>query len=156
MPAARAVCKQSRLAVREPSDNRRAQLFLEVLRKKWRQDLLHRFASALWATRVGALMLGDVLEMVEDLAALLATVLVNRYSAPPAKPPDKQNGWVTRATPGAPSLPILCSMGLHRGRGGGLPHDGRRNPSAFEHLAKEPHFLESTLKFLLGAMVESC
>jgi hypothetical protein len=49
-----------------------------------RRLVLDGLAAALWATQVGSFMLGDVFDMLENLTALRATVLVRRHGTAPS------------------------------------------------------------------------
>jgi hypothetical protein len=46
---------------------------------KWRRYVLTRLASALRATRLGALVFGEMFGVLEQMATLLATILVGRH-----------------------------------------------------------------------------
>ena len=54
-----------------------------------RWDVLNRFASALRATRMSGFMFREMFGMVENLAALLATVLVSRHGTFPLRKPER-------------------------------------------------------------------
>jgi hypothetical protein len=47
--------------------------------------VLHGFAPALGAAQSSRFVLGEMFDMLEDLAALLATVLVGGHGAPSAR-----------------------------------------------------------------------
>jgi len=56
---------------------------LGSLREELRWLVLKRFTTALRAAQVDSLMLGDVFDMLEGLAAFRATVSVRRHVASP-------------------------------------------------------------------------
>lgn len=60
-----------------------ASALLRSLRDKSRRKVLNGFAPALRATRMSGVMLGEMFGMLENLAALLATVLIRRHGASP-------------------------------------------------------------------------
>jgi hypothetical protein len=55
------------------------------LRDKWRGYVLNLLASALGARRMRLVVFGEVFDMLERFAALLATILVSRHGSPPAR-----------------------------------------------------------------------
>jgi len=56
---------------------------LGSLRKKLRWVVLNGFAPALGAPQMCGFMLGEMFDMLENVAALRATVLVRRHGASP-------------------------------------------------------------------------
>jgi hypothetical protein len=62
----------------------RASAFLGSLSEELRRLVLNDFTAALRATQVHGFMLGDVFDMLENLAALRATVSVGRHGAAPS------------------------------------------------------------------------
>jgi len=56
---------------------------LGSLREELRRLMQDGFTAALRAMQVGNLMLGDVFDMLENLAALRATVSIRRHGASP-------------------------------------------------------------------------
>ena len=61
-----------------------ASALLGSLREELRRLVLDDFTAALRAMQVGRFMLGDVFDMLENLAALRATVSVGRHGAAPS------------------------------------------------------------------------
>ena len=61
-----------------------ASALLGSLREELRRLVLNSFTAALRTTQVGGFMLGDVFDMLENLAALRATVSVGRHGAAPS------------------------------------------------------------------------
>jgi len=61
-----------------------ASALLRSLREELRRLVMNAFTAALRATQAGGFMLGDVFDMLENLAALRATVSVGRHGAAPS------------------------------------------------------------------------
>jgi hypothetical protein len=53
------------------------------LRDKRGRDVLNLFASALRANRMRGFMFGEMLDTLERLTALFATILIGRHGSPP-------------------------------------------------------------------------
>jgi hypothetical protein len=59
---------------------------------KWRRDVLARLAGALRAPRMGALMFSEMFSVLEQMAALLATILIRwHFHFSDTNPPDRSN-----------------------------------------------------------------
>jgi hypothetical protein len=71
-----------------PSMSRGSALF-RSLRNKKRWDVLNRFTSALRTRRMSSFMFREMFRMLENLAALLATVLVSRHGIFPLRKPER-------------------------------------------------------------------
>lgn len=53
------------------------------LRNEWCRHVLDRFAAALGARRMGRCVFSEMFRVVENLTALLATILIGGHDAPP-------------------------------------------------------------------------